>query len=70
MSVAVRTFAGVMDLRILFVLILFMAMFFGGGILIIRGALTRNYRQIYIGLGLFALMIVFLLIVKNMKGLY
>ncbi|MCD6064337.1 MAG: hypothetical protein K0R82_2248 [Flavipsychrobacter sp.] len=59
-----------MDLRIFFVLILFMAMFLGGGVYIIRGMLNGNKKQLFIGLVLFALMAVFLLIVKNMKGLY
>lgn len=58
------------DLRVFFVLILFMALFLGGGAFVIRGGLTGNRRQLYIGLGLLALCIVYLFIVKNTKGLY
>lgn len=59
-----------MDFRILVVLIVFMGLFMGGGVLIIKGALNRKYKQLTIGIGLIVLCIVFMMIVKNMKGLY
>lgn len=59
-----------MDIRIFIVLLLFMGLFLGGGVLLIKGGLAGNRKQVYMGLAMLALCILLMIVAKNMKGLY
>lgn len=59
-----------MDIRILITLMIFMFFFIGSVILISLGALRKNRKQLYRGLILLALCIIFLFVAKNIGGLY
>ena len=59
-----------MDIRILITLMLFMFFFIGSVILRSLGALRKNRKQLYRGLILLALCIIFLFVAKNIGGLY
>lgn len=59
-----------MDVRIFIVLLLFMGLFLGGGVLLIKGGLAGNRKQVYMGVAMLALCILLMIVAKNMKGLY
>jgi hypothetical membrane protein len=59
-----------MDLRILLTLMIFLFFFMGSVILISLGALRKNRKQVYTGLILLGLCILFLFVAKNIGGLY
>lgn len=61
-----------MELLVFIVLFVFMALFIGGGGLLIRGALTKNRKQFIWGLLMLLSCIPFMWLVKNLNlgGLY
>ena len=59
-----------MEVKILLLLIVFMALLIGGIILTARGALMRNRRQMWLGIILLALTILFTMATKYVAGLY
>lgn len=60
----------IMEVLVMFVLLVFMALFLGGGVLLVKGLLARNMRQWITGLALLALCIVFMYLVKMVPGIY
>ena len=59
-----------MEVKILLLLIVFMALLIGGIILTARGALMGNRRQLWQGIILLALTILFTIATKYVSGLY
>ena len=59
-----------MEVQILLVLVVFMGLFMGGGVMIVKGILAKRPKQWMTGLGLLALCLVFMYILKHIPGLY
>jgi hypothetical protein len=59
-----------MEVLVLFVLLIFMALFLGGGILLVKGLLASRPKQWITGIVLLLLCIVFMYIAKQIPGIY
>ncbi len=59
-----------MEVLILFTLLIFMALFISGGVLLIKGLLAKKKKQWITGLALLVLCLVFMYLVKQVPGVY
>ncbi len=59
-----------MEVLVLFVLLIFMALFMGGGVLAVKGLLAKKKKQWLAGLAMLLACIIFMYLVKLVPGIY
>jgi hypothetical protein len=59
-----------MEVLILFTLLIFMALFISGGILVIKGLLAKKSKQWITGIALLVLCLIFMYLIKLAPGAY